>query len=463
MGSHEGGTVYTRARMPAPPPESSTLIRMRRRNYFVLATLLFGAFIAHALVAHTVRAAIALVLLGWSGCALGIGLAVGWGWLPPHRVGSLSGPLSVVFATALIHLTGGPCSPYFPLLGAFPLARPLLVPDTHTPAHLVSGGTLGVVILLDVLAGFPAREMLQHVVCFVLLALIASYGKRTYQRMRAAEQAAQAQRLEALEQLAESERRRAQAERERSEVERLSLVGQLAAEVAHEVNNPLAFVKSNLFFLEEEFQREDGAHDWEELRQVLDETRQGVLRIQQIVKDLRGFSREGIGDEARGWPQRALEEATRMVTVRLRYLGELSLDIAPALPSVRLGQRRLVQVLASLLLNAADAVERAAPMRRALIHVKVRRLEDTVRWELEDNGPGIPGEVLSRLFEPGFTTRPAGHGLGLGLALCREYVSQAGGSLEAENRAEGGARFVLLLPAEVETAPAEEPAPHPER
>jgi signal transduction histidine kinase len=72
-----------------------------------------------------------------------------------------------------------------------------------------------------------------------------------------------------------------------------------------------------------------------------------------------------------------------------------------------------------------------------------------VRLVVEDNGPGLAPEVLSRLFEPFFTTKPPGKGTGLGLALCQEYVTRSGGTLHAENRPEGGARFVLTLPLSV--------------
>jgi len=107
----------------------------------------------------------------------------------------------------------------------------------------------------------------------------------------------------------------------------------------------------------------------------------------------------------------------------------------------------MVQVLLNLLVNAADAVELVTPSRPAHIGVGARRVDGGVRVVVEDNGPGFAPEVLSRLFEPFFTTKPPGKGTGLGLALCREFVSRAGGSLQAENRPEGGARFVLRMPA----------------
>jgi len=279
----------------------------------------------------------------------------------------------------------------------------------------------------------------------VFMGCAALLGAQTYTRMLEAEKVAQQERLAALERLAESERERRHRERERAEVERLVLVGQLAAGVAHEVNNPLAFVKSNLCFLEQEMLRE-GVLDRDETLDVLAETQQGVLRIQQIIADLRRFSREAGRSPEPGRPEEAMQEALRLASLRLHSLGGVVLEVDDALPTVQLGQRQLVQVLVNLLLNAADAVESATPSRRACIVLKAWQVEGSVRVAVEDNGTGISEEVRARLFTPFFTTKPPGKGTGLGLALCREYVCQAGGTLVAENRPEGGARFILSLP-----------------
>ncbi|WPB76168.1 ATP-binding protein [Archangium violaceum] len=430
-------------------PDASGMQALRgvkRKNYFVCAALLFGGFIAHGLLVGTFAPAIVLAYVGWIASFLGIGVAVGAGWIAVKSAGMWSGPVSLVAATTLIHLTGGPLSPCFPMLSAIPFAIAIFTPDTRVPTVMACVGMLGAVMVLDVLAGLPPRELLAHGTCFGLIGAIAIAGAQTYRRMRDAEKTARQERLVALDQLSESERRRLKAERERAEVDRLVLVGQLAAGVAHEVNNPLAFVKSNLGFLERELRNEGGALDVGELRDVVAETQDGVLRIQQIVMDLRRFSRElDEGDE--GQAEDAIHEARRLASVRLRGLGDVTLEIDAELPLVRLGQRHLVQVLLNLLVNAADAVEDAEPARRAAIAVRARKMEGGVRLEVEDNGPGIPQHVLARLFEPFFTTKPPGKGTGLGLALCREYVSRVEGSLHAENRSEGGARFVMWLPA----------------
>jgi C4-dicarboxylate-specific signal transduction histidine kinase len=433
--------------MTAESTQLHALRRLKRRNYLGCAALLLMGLGLQALVQGAFVPRLALVQLAWSAGFVLLGLAVGWGWVPVRVTGIGGGLLSLLGLGTLIHFSGGPSSPYFPLMGALPITVAVFTPGSRTPTVVASVVTLGTVAILDLLSGLAMRVMLVQLANFCMVGAVAVLAAQAYQRLWNAEKVAQQERLEALEQLADSERRRLRSERERAEVDRLVLVGQLAAGVAHEVNNPLAFVKSNLCFLEQELEREDRPLNRAEMGDVLAETQQGVLRIQQIVTDLRRFSREdGDGIEELGLAEDAMHEARRLASVRLREVGEVSLDCSPGLPPVRLGQRHMVQVLLNLLLNAADAVQEALPRRRAHIVVRAREVEGGVRLEVEDNGPGIRPEVMGKLFEPFFTTKPPDKGTGLGLALCREYVSRAGGTLVAENRAEGGARFVLEVP-----------------
>ncbi len=420
-------------------------LRVKRRIFFVSACMIMAIPLVRLLLTGTVIPSLTLVQLLWGLSYMLLGVGVSKGVLAPWAAGTLAAMVCIPAVAAIIHFTGGPASPFFVAIVCAPLIIALFAPDSRLPTLVSFGGMLGAVVVLNVLAGVPPRAFLHQALVFGCVGAFGLYGGRTYRRLREAEKVAQEQRLSALEQLAESERLRLRAERERAEVERLVLVGQLASGVAHEVNNPLAFVKSNLHYLERELLDAAGTPDKAELRELLDETRQGVLRIQQIVTDLRRFAREGHASTEHGSAAEAIEEARRLASVRLRSLGELVVDVTPGLPEVCLGQRHLMQVLMNLLLNAADAVEEAVPARRARIEVRARRVEGGVRLEVEDNGTGIPPEVLPRIFEPFFTTKPPGKGTGLGLALCHEYVCRAGGSLIAENRPGGGARFVLTL------------------
>ncbi len=420
-------------------------LRIKRRIFFISAGVILAIPLVRLLLTGTVNPTLALVQVSWGLSYVLLGLGVGAGLLAPWVGGTVAALLCISAVTTIIHFTGGPASPFLVTIVCAPLLFALYAPDSELPTLVSLGTMLGAVVVLNVLAGVPPRAFLPQVLVFGCLGAFGFYGGRTYRRLREAERVAQEERLSALQRLAESERLRLRAERERAEMERLVLVGQLVSGVAHEVNNPLAFVKSNLHYLERELLEEDGLPDKAELRELMAETRQGVLRIQQIVTDLRRFAREGDAAAEQGWPAEAIEEARRLASVRLRGLGEVVVDVTPGLPEVRLGQRYLVQVLVNLLLNAADAVEEAVPARRVRIGVRARRVEGGVRLEVEDNGVGIAPEVLPRLFAPFFTTKPPGKGTGLGLALCQDYIARTGGTLTVENRPEGGARFVVTL------------------
>ncbi|ATB39975.1 two-component sensor histidine kinase [Cystobacter fuscus] len=432
------------------------LFQVKRNNYLGCAALLLicGGLLHLPVFAAYVR--LAPMLLAWAAGFLALGAGVGAGWIPVKVSGVCAGLIGILANTWLVHLTGGLNSPFFPALATMPLLIAMYTPDAWWPTLVSGAAMLGSVALLDTMAHLPVEVMVPQLLALAIIGGVALFGSRTYRRMWDAQKAAQQEHMHALEQLAESERRRVRVERERAEVERLVVVGQLAAGVVHEVNNPLSFVKSNLNYLEREARAFDTELDRAELCDVLAETRLGVTRIEQIVTDLRGFSRGDEGAQEAGMPEEALNEARRLASVRLRNLAEVTMDVSPGLPPVQLGHRHMVQVLLNLLINAADAVELVTPSRPAHIGVGARRVEGGVRVVVEDNGPGLPPEVMSRLFEPFFTTKPPGKGTGLGLTLCREYVTRGGGTLHAENRPEGGARFVLTLPVSRESPPASE-------
>ncbi|MCP3101005.1 ATP-binding protein [Myxococcus sp. K15C18031901] len=423
---------------------------LKRRGFIVSAgvillsvltqPLMFGRFVPEVLFIH----------VGWSALLVGIALVMRPWKLSIQRVSTLSGVFSLAALALDIFFTGGLSSPLFPLL----LAMPLIV-GVFTPGDLVTVWAMVLLTLVGVVgaawwADGEPHEMTGQVTVFLFMAWVAIFGGKLYRRMRIAERQAERERTAALERLARSERLRAEAERSYSETERLALMGRLAAGVAHEVNNPLAYVKSNLHFLTDALR--DPAPDLEELQRVLDETGQGVLRIQQIVTDLKRFSRETTDTDEACSLEDALGEAERLASVRLRSLCRVVREVALDVPRVRLSQRHLVQVVVNLLLNAADALDAAqfqpqAGRHPCVVVLRARREEGGVVLEVEDNGPGIPDAVLPRMFDPFFTTKSAGKGTGLGLALCREYLARVGGSLAAENRPGGGARFVLRLPA----------------
>jgi C4-dicarboxylate-specific signal transduction histidine kinase len=173
---------------------------------------------------------------------------------------------------------------------------------------------------------------------------------------------------------------------------------------------------------------------------------QQIERANRIVNDLRAFVRPssanplGLID-----PAEVVQSASNLVQHALRLKRvEVSVRLTPALPSVRGRQGALEQVLVNLINNAGDAGASA-------IEIMCDVLDDAagrrVRLAVEDNGSGIPDHVLGKLFEQFVTTKPKGVGTGLGLRICRRIVEEMGGAITARNRAVGGARFEIILPA----------------
>jgi two-component system, NtrC family, sensor kinase len=430
---------------PAPP---RPVLWMQRQVYFIGAGALLVALALHCLVTRALPPAFVGGQVLLSGLFALLGLGLGAGVLSSKTAGTFGGALGMLVIVAFVERSGGPLSPYSQVFIGLPFLLAMFSPDSHQPTVVAGAASLSASVAVNVQAGMAPTYVLLHAMGLCVFVGFAFFSTYMYRRMLDAHERAHAERLEALAQLAKSELLRSRAERERAEVDRLVLVGQLASGVAHEVNNPLAYVKANLCHL----LREGRDVDPTELVEVLTETQQGVLRIQQIVSDLRGFSRVGTLENERGCLDEALSEAKRLASMRLKTAGDVLLSLEPALPEVRLGQRHIVQVVLNLLLNAMDAVETARPGAPVRVCVRAWQEGGRVRLEVDDNGPGIGPEVMPHLFEPFFTTKPPGKGTGLGLALCREYVSRIGGSLHAENAPGGGARFVLLLPVAQESA-----------
>ncbi len=229
--------------------------------------------------------------------------------------------------------------------------------------------------------------------------------------------------------------------------DRLASIGQLAAGVGHEINNPLAYVVGNLRFIQEELLRLHGPSvdpERQELMDALAEAREGAERVRLIVQDLKSVARED--DMAVGPVDLAavVRTATKITGSELRPRARVVVA-CDGLPLVRGNVLRLGQVFLNLLINAAHAIAPGRPEENE-VRVEARLAEPgQVAVEVRDTGSGIPPENLSRIFEPFFTTKPVGVGSGLGLSVCRGIITSLGGRIEVESEVGRGTCFRVIL------------------
>ena len=253
--------------------------------------------------------------------------------------------------------------------------------------------------------------------------------------------------------------------------EKMASVGQLAAGVAHEINNPIGYVYSNLNTLEKyvgdlvrlldvcasddaddpglrqqriaELRQEvDLVYLREDLHDLIAESREGITRVKKIVQDLKDFSHVDREDAWLSADLRAgMESTLNIVNNEIKYKAEVIREYQD-IPPVECIISQLNQVFMNLLVNAAHAIE-----EQGTIHVRMRNSDaDEVCIEVADTGMGIPAENMSRIFDPFFTTKPIGKGTGLGLSLAYGIIQKHHGRIEVDSAPGLGTTFRIYLP-----------------
>ena len=231
--------------------------------------------------------------------------------------------------------------------------------------------------------------------------------------------------------------------------DRLSSVGMLAAGIAHEINNPLAYVLGNLDFAVAQLAPGQPLQDEEtaEVVQALGQAREGAARMAHITRDLKVFCRSD--SEAGVGPvnvRRVMESAIRIAWNQIRHRARL-IRRFERVPVVNGDEHRLGQVFLNLLVNAAQAFPDDQVALNEIV-VAIRVEAGQVLIEVQDNGKGMSPEQQSRAFEAFFTTKPAGVGTGIGLAICRSIVADMGGEIACESSRGCGTTFRVQLPAQ---------------
>jgi len=348
------------------------------------------------------------------------------------------------------------------------VAIPFTIFDLRERWALLFGVALpvcGVVItelgLFDRLARLPADYQASDYHTYSALAASAILIFALYQTSHANARAERALRLD----IAARER----AERALDETRQLSItaakmaaLGEMSANLAHEINNPLAAILLRAERLEQLGRQ--GRLDAPATLRTAREIATTVERIRRIIDALRSFARQGEGDPLRPEPVISIVKDTIELCGQRFRMSAIELVVDPIADDLRVDCRpaQITQILVNLLSNAHDAVERTPhPWVHIAVEVQGQEPGEDVRIVVTDSGPGIPPEIAGRIMEPFFTTKAIGRGTGLGLSVSRGIAETHGGRLELDTRS-ARTRFVLTLRRSAPPVPAAGPQPSAE-
>ena len=240
--------------------------------------------------------------------------------------------------------------------------------------------------------------------------------------------------------------------------ERLAAIGKLSAGLAHEINNPLTYVLSNVIFaiddlreLKDELHAVSGrmsnalAQRVEDITDALGDAREGSERVQRIVQDLRKFGRSDKAEPTVLELSEVLESAIRMTENIVRHHAQVRRHFGTT-PFIEAAESQLGQVFINLLVNAAQAMGDGGADGKEIVVATHTDAAGRAVAEVRDSGPGIPPDILLRIFDPFFTTKDVGEGSGLGLSIAHSTVSSLGGEISVESRVGEGTTFRVTLP-----------------
>ena len=230
------------------------------------------------------------------------------------------------------------------------------------------------------------------------------------------------------------------------ETGRLAAIGELAAGIAHEINNPVAIMVEEAGWIEdllEEGMNQEG--NMEEFKRALKQVQTQGRRCKEITHKLLSFARKTDSRVQTVQINELIQEVVNLSNQRARYANvEIHTNLQSDLPEAQMSMTEMQQVLMNIINNALDAMEKKGGRLDILTEVR----KDQIMVSIRDNGPGIPAANLAQIFVPFFTTKPVGKGTGLGLAICYGIIKKMGGDIEVDSIVGRGTTFRILLPLE---------------
>jgi two-component system, NtrC family, sensor kinase len=274
-------------------------------------------------------------------------------------------------------------------------------------------------------------------------------------------------------------------EKDLRQAQKFEAVGQLAAGIAHEINSPIQYIGDNISFLKDSFndiarvtniyhlfwqklmengvvpaelnrklsdeiQDADIAYLWEEIPKTIDQSLEGVRRVEKIVRAMKDFAHPGNDEKTAVDINKILESTITVCRNEWKYVAEMETDFAPDLPLIPCFTGEISQVFLNIIVNGAHAIGELTESGRkgkGKIFIQTNQVGNSIQIRISDTGGGIPQEIRDRVFEPFFTTKALGKGTGQGLAIAHRVVTDKHqGKLYYETEKGRGTTFVIELP-----------------
>ena len=228
--------------------------------------------------------------------------------------------------------------------------------------------------------------------------------------------------------------------------EKMASLGKMSAGILHEINNPLNFAKTGAYTLRE-FVDQLPEADRDEYQDILKDVEEGITRVSQIVQDLRGFSHPDNEQKFDSSLEKIVNKSLRLVSNEIKHI-HLEQDVDSSL-SIHGNENQLVQVLVNLLQNAADSLDSKSFDETAegpSIRIQGIRKNDRIHLLVRDNGTGIDDAHMARIFDPFYTTKDVGEGMGLGLSICYKIMEHHQGAIRVKTEINSFTEFDLDFP-----------------
>lgn len=376
-------------------------------------------------------------------------LRMAWYWIP------------MIFIACLIYGAQDPLSPYYAGFNLVLVAVGVVLPWTYIEIFVTSLLIMGIYVAISMVSGWGVNQYLANNLFFLgCTSVIVTTGSFLYSRLRYREFSARFElnrNRAALEEnnatldrqnkeLADTIQKLTEAESQLVQSEKMASLGRMSAGIIHEINNPLNFATTGLFTLKKKA-KHIAPEQQEEYNEILKDVEDGIARVKNIVSDLRMFTHPNTDHLDQVEASEVIASALRFLSNEMKDKAAIEIKLDPH-QTVRANKNKLIHVFVNLVQNSLDAMkEKQFPNgEKPTIWIEGRDVKEASCLIVRDNGPGISSEHVDKIFDPFYTTKDVGEGMGLGLSICYRIMQECQGKISVRTEPGKFCEFTLEFP-----------------